>query len=137
MRDRADGGHQGNAAFKTQQDQCAYECTETVASRTGPAQVCTRWGPASRGEVDTSPIPLTQQLSLIDNHSERKKLVFSNFVSLRIRITLHHRPRAQRRCQHKMNSRASLEVLCLGLLCWGLFFPVYIMLRVVWLLCDF
>lgn len=36
IRSRGDGGHQGNKAV-TQQDQCTYELTESVAACTGLA----------------------------------------------------------------------------------------------------
>ena len=59
-----------------------YEFTETVTACTGPAWVCTRWGPRAErknGHIPTSP---NQKLFLVDNHLEMKFFIFSKRDSL-------------------------------------------------------
>lgn len=85
-------------------------------------------GPGVEGGSGHKPIPQPSSY-LWSITTQKEKLVFSNFVSLRVRITLNLGPCAQHRCQHKMNSRASLEILCLRMLCWGLFSPYILCFR--------
>ena len=90
VRVRGDGGHLGNKALQTQQDQRPHELTETVAACTSQHWSSVDGVLELKGEVDTAP-STTQKLYSINNHLQMNKLVFSKALSLLKQITLQSR----------------------------------------------
>jgi hypothetical protein len=54
------------------QDQGTDEFTETKAACTGPAHICTRWGPGAERRSRHTPTSLDQRMSPIGNHFQLK-----------------------------------------------------------------
>lgn len=49
-----------------------YELPQTVAASTGPAQICTRWGPRAKERSGHMPSSLTHKLSPTASHLQMK-----------------------------------------------------------------
>lgn len=92
-----------------------------------------------KGEADPSPRPQPQQLPPADSHLRMKNQFSwreSHWGNKPLSRAGH---RARSRCQHKANSMASLEVLCLTMLLGHFFLPYWsfvcvlcLLVRVLW-----
>ena len=103
---RRDGIHQGNKVFKTQQDLCTYELTETEAVYVGSTWVLTRSSPGAESSSRHMSPSLTQKLLLIDNKLQIKSLFSPREATERNKLLLRVGCLPSRRCQQKMDSRA-------------------------------